>query len=298
MTRRKSALRIAAEVLVVLAVPLTLAADDPQPASVTPTPSLLLPPEPTPSAESPASEPADAFTPSPEFQEWITKLAREQLPDQYEKKKNWGHTAKSFDGLSVRLEDGQLKTHRKFKQANDGTWQMYRVTLKDPEEKFEVRIANLRTLASGRVAMDITAVANLEVFGRQSLWQHGVQIFSISAEADARVRLFAHTEVATRLDPTRFPPDVALEPEVKTARLDIPDFRLRRLGEFSGPLVRSLSHATREALEDKLRDDNEKLVAKLNKAIDKQEKKLRLSLADVMQSKWSGLLGAGQKSGE
>jgi len=298
MTCRKSALRFAAEVLVVLAVPLTLTADDPQPASVTPTPSLLLPPEPTPAAESPASEPADAFTPSPEFQEWITKLVREQLPDQYEKKKNWGHTAKSFDGLSVRLEDGQLKTHRKFKQANDGTWQMYRVTLKDPEEKFEVRIANLRTMANGRVAMDITAVANLEVFGRQSLWQHGVQIFSISAEADARVRLSAHTEVATRLDPTRFPPDVALEPEVKSARLDIPDFRLRRLGEFSGPLVRSLSHATREALEDKLRDDNEKLVAKLNKAIDKQEKKLRLSLADVMKSKWSGLLGAGQKSCE
>jgi hypothetical protein len=101
------------------------------------------------------------------------------------------------------------------------------------------------------------------------------------------------------MDVTRFPPDVVLDPEIKEARLDIPDFRMRRIGELHGPLVRALSHATREALEEKLAEDNAKLVAKLNRAIDKQEKKLKLSLADVIQSRWSGLLGAadGQDAG-
>src|SRR5438270_3930275 len=70
-----------------------------------------------------ADDASQPFTPSAEFQEWITRLVREQLPDQYEKKKNWGHTAKSFDGVSVRMENGRLKTHRKFKEANDGAWQ-------------------------------------------------------------------------------------------------------------------------------------------------------------------------------
>jgi hypothetical protein len=236
-------------------------------------------------------EPSDSFTPSAEFQDWITELVRQHIPVEYEKKKNWGHTATSFDGLSVRMEDGQLKTHRKFKQANDGTWQMYRVKLKDPSEKFDIQLANLRESSSGHVAMDVTAVANLEVFGRQSLWQHGVQLFSLSAEADARVRLLAHVDVAARIDASRFPPDVYLDPEVKTARLDIPDFRLRRVGQLDGPVVRSLSHATREALEEKLADDNEKLVASLNKQIAKQEKKLKLTLVDLMTSKWGRLLG-------
>ena len=36
----------------------------------------------------------------------------------------------------------------------------------------------------------------------------------------------------------------------------------------------------------------DKLVAKLNRAIDKQEPKLKLSLADVMNSQWSALVGA------
>jgi hypothetical protein len=78
---------------------------------------------------------------------------------------------------------------------------------------------------------------------------------------------------------------------VTAAKFEIPDFRMRRIGQFEGPLVRSLSHSIREALEEKLADDNDKLVAKLNRAIDKQETKLKLSLADVMKSKWKWLVG-------
>jgi hypothetical protein len=37
----------------------------------------------------------------------------------------------------------------------------------------------------------------------------------------------------------------------------------------------------RKELEDKLADDNAKLVAKLNKAIDKREEKLKLSAGDL-----------------
>src|SRR5438045_9616459 len=66
-----------------------------------------------------AVESSDSFTPSPEFQQWITELVRQQLPEDYEKRKNWGHQAKSFDGVSVKVEDGRIKTHRKFEDKND-----------------------------------------------------------------------------------------------------------------------------------------------------------------------------------
>jgi hypothetical protein len=287
-----------------------LAADEPQSAPVVPLlnselripssenssePDASLAPGPTRVLQPPIADPPEVFTPSPEFQEWITRLVREQLPDNYEKRKNWGHTAKSFDGVSVRLEGGNLKTHRKFREANDGKWQLYRIKLTDPDEKLDVKIAKIRRLPDGKVGLEITAVATLEAFGRQSLWQHGVQLYSVSAEATARVRLWAHAEVATHLDVTRFPPDISLDPKITAAKFEIPDFRLRRVGELHGPLVRSLSHATREALEEKLAEDNAKLVAKLNRAIDKQEKKLKLSFADVMQSRWSGLVGEASK---
>src|SRR3954454_16291656 len=243
-----------------------------------------------------AVESSDSFTPSPEFQEWITGLVRQQLPEDYEKRKNWGHQAKSFDGVSIKVEDGRLKTHRKYADKNDGEWQMYRVKLKDPAEKFDIQIANIRKLPDGKVGLEVTAIASLEAFGRQSQWEHGVQVYSISAEADARVRLWANVEVATHVDWSRLPPDISLDPQVTAAKFEVPDFRLRRVGQLEGPLVRSLSHATREALEEKLADDNAKLVAKLNRAIDMQEKKLRVSLADVMKSKWKWLVGDGDEN--
>src|SRR3954470_12841141 len=139
----------------------------------------------------------DSFTPSPEFQQWITKLVREHLPDDYERKKNWGHQAKSFDGVSVRMEDGRIKTHRKYEDKNDGQWQMYRVKLKNPEENLDIQIGKIRKLSDGKIGLEVTAIASLEVFGRQAQWEHGVQLYSLSAEADARVKLWANVEVAT-----------------------------------------------------------------------------------------------------
>lgn len=277
---------------------LDVCGQSPQPERLILAPPLLSPPAaaPSPADNAPlplraaAAEPADAFTPSAEFQKWICDLVRAHMPHQYEKKKNWGHTARTLDGLSIKLEDGRLKTHRKYKQAKDGKWQMYRVELVDPEDKFDVRVANLRELPDGRVGMSITAVASLKAHGRQALWEHGIQIFSISAEADSRVRLTSEAAIATRLDPTRFPPDVYLLPEVTAAKLEILEFKLRRISDLDGPVVRSLSHAVRKELEAKLAEDNARLVASLNKQIDKQEKKLKLSMADLMKSKWGKLL--------
>jgi hypothetical protein len=228
-------------------------------------------------------KPGAPFTPSPEFQAWLTDLIREHLPHEYERKKNWGNTEQRFDGLSVQLDDGRLKTHRKYAEVNDGRWTMYRVKLADPEEQFDVEVSRMEELPDGRVAMDLAAVARLDVFGRQSLWTRGVQVFSLSAEVDAKVRLTAHAEIATRIDPTVFPPDVHIAPRITTAHLEILDFRLRRISRADGPLVRSLSHTVREELEEKLAEDNEKLVSKLNKSLAKQLGKLKLSLAEMIR---------------
>jgi hypothetical protein len=76
-----------------------------------------------------------------------------------------------------------------------------------------------------------------------------------------------------------------LAPTITAAELDILDFKLRRISRADGPLVRSLSHTVREQLEDKLAEDNEKLVGKLNKSLAKQQGKLKLSLAEMMRVK-------------
>ena len=151
--------------------------------------------------------------------------------------------------------------------------------LLDPEHKFDVRVANLRQ--QGNLAVcDVTVVVAARVSGRHTQWENGVQLISIGAEADARLRLRAELAVAMKLDPSKFPPDVYFEPRVTKADLDILEFKLRRISHFGGPVVKSLSSSVREVLEDKIAEDRPKLVLRLNKSLAKQQSKLRFSAAD------------------
>lgn len=228
---------------------------------------------------------AESFTPSAEFQAFITALAREQLPDKYEKTKNWGQTTRVFDGWKVERHGLKIETRRRWKEANDGGWQMYRVDLVEPEKHFDVRIENVRQTGT-KVACDVAVVAAAHVLGRHTQWESGVQLVSVSAEAEAKLRLVATVEIGMSLDPAKFPPDLCLIPEVTSADIHVLQFRLRRVSHFHGPVVKSLSATVREVLEDKVADSREKLVASLNKSLAKQQDKLRLSLADALNSPW------------
>jgi hypothetical protein len=229
-----------------------------------------------------ASQP---FTPSAEFQELVTRVAREHLPDKYEKTKNWGKTTRVFDGWKLEREGLKLETRRRFKNVNDGAWQKYSIRLLDPQHKFDVRVTNLRQ-RDGQMVCDVAVVAAARVSGRHTQWENGVQLISIGAEADARLRLRAELAVGMKLDPTKFPPDVFLTPRVTQADLDILEFKLRRISHFGGPVVKSLSSSVREVLEDRIEEGRPKLAERLNKSLAKQDSKLRFSAAD-----WLAKLG-------
>jgi hypothetical protein len=233
------------------------------------------------SAEDDAEQPARPWTPPVEFQEFLTSIAREHLPDKYEKSKNWGHTKRVVSGLRVELDGLRLETRRRYRDVNDGAWQKYRIDILDPDKHFEVKLHSLRQ-EENKVLGKVIVEARLKVFGRHSQWERGVQLFSVSAEATARVRLTASVECTARLDASKLPPDVILSPRVTAADLKILDFELQRVGELSGPGVESLSHTVREILEERIAERRHKLVERLNKSLAKREEKFRLSASDLL----------------
>lgn len=225
---------------------------------------------------------------SAEFQALVAGLVRANLPDKFEDLRDWGQTKVLTTGLRVRREGLKLETKRKRKEVNDGTWKMYRLRVVDKDEQFQLWVENIRETESGRLAFDLTTIARLEAFGRWSVWERGVQLVSLSAEADARVRLRASCQLALRLDPSRLPPDVVLKPTVDRAELELLDFRLRRVSDLHGPLVRQLGRALEDVVEDKLTASRDRLPEKFNRQIDKQQDKLRFSLHDLLTSRWAG----------
>lgn len=235
--------------------------------------------DPAPASPAPASPPLAA---NDRLDDLITQIVRDQVPPEYEERRNWGQTTTVWSGVRVWIEDGQLETKRRQQRVNHGRWQLYRFRLVDPDRRFHVHVENLREVAPGRAAFDLWGEAQLAVMARVSEWQRGVQLFSVSANALATVRLRTTCEVGLKLEPGKLIPDVQLDPAVTAARLELVAFRLQRISQLHGPLVKELGDAIRGIVADRLADQQPKLVDKINRQLQKHRDAWRLSLQDVL----------------
>jgi hypothetical protein len=224
----------------------------------------------------------------------LTRVVQAALPEEYENRKHWGGTTEATIGVSLRRDGHRLQLRPRQKTVNHGTWKYYRVRLKSPDQSLRIELANIRQSPEGHVRFDLVAVADVEVFGRFSDWRYGIQLFSISALADARVRLTAECDVAMIIDPTRVPPDVELRPHVNQARLDLEHFELERLSQLHGDVAHELGKGVREILEEVLEEKRDKLVEKMNRQIERNQDHLRLSLRDAASGVWQKVSAAPQ----
>jgi hypothetical protein len=245
--------------------------------------------DPVPQAEGGDGElPAEKSGPS-DFDDLVTRIVLDNLPHEIVQDKDWGQTRQIWDGVHMRWEGSRLDTRRRWKTVNHGTWKRYEVRLIDPGQRFQVQVNTPRALEDGRVGIEAQVDAALDVFGRVAQWERGVQLFSMSAQATAVVRLRIDCSVAMKLDPSRFPPDVRFEPQVTSADLRLIEFRLNRISRAGGPLVRELSSAVRDFLDSKIADRRHQMVDRVNRQLDKHQDRLRLSVHDLLASQWGDL---------
>lgn len=223
-----------------------------------------------------------------QFQPMLVDTILDLVPNEYESTKHWGGTKEIVSGLDVKMRDGRLRTKRRRKDVNHGTWKRYNVTLVDPKEYFEIQVVNLVESSPGTATFDLVVRAKLDVYGRLQEWKRGVRLFSISAEAVADVELKLACQLTTKLDASHFPPDVLLRPTVANAESKLTQFKLRRLSKADGPIVREFGDGLEKILRKKLAEKDDKLASKINRQIQKNKDDLRLSVRDMVSS---GLFG-------
>lgn len=228
--------------------------------------------------------PADpTLVPSPEkLGEQATRLLRDVLPREFENSKKWGLTKRIVSGVDVDRDGLKFTTHRRWKEVNDGLWKRYRATLVDPEQRLQLKVVRIEETDAGRVQMDMVLDTALDLEARVVKYKRNLRLFSLTAHADAEVRLELDVELGASLDPTKLPPDIVFDVVVKDAKLELVKFRLRRLSDIKGVAARQLGKLVEELAEDELKDQRRKLVEKLNKKIDKKRDRLRFSFHDLL----------------
>ncbi len=201
----------------------------------------------------------------------LAQIVREAIPPIYEREEDWGRTKRITTGLRV----DKLKFSRRKKEVDHGIWKRYRIELVEPEEHLHVRVENLRNLAEGQAALTLVLEAKLRGRAQARVYNRGLHVITLTTEGHTDLTIRADFEVAVSAIPANFFAGIQLSPVATEAQVDLRDFELTRVGELHGPLARELGSGMKRVLENEL--EGPKLVAKINRAIDKNRDRLKVT---------------------
>jgi hypothetical protein len=205
----------------------------------------------------------------------VARLIADAIPRDYERHKDWGRTKRITSGVRSSGNFFDFDVYRRKTEVKHGVWKHYRVVLVDPDQHLDVRIDHLRSAGPGRIACTLLVSTKLHGWARAKVYNRGVHLIALEAECDASLRLSLDVEVAIEAAPSIYLAGFALRPEVIAGRLLLDDFRLTRVSDLSGPLVRELGDGLRHLVEHEL--DGPTLAAKLNRSINKRRDRLQLT---------------------
>jgi hypothetical protein len=204
------------------------------------------------------------------------RLISEAIPREYERSKDWGRTKQITTGLRSSGNFFDFDIHRRKTEVNHGVWKKYRITLVEPEKNLDVTITNLRSIEANRFGLTLSVTARLHGWARAKVYDRGIHLIAIEADADTTAHLTLDAEFAVETVPTSaYLPGIAVRPVVSDAHLKLKDFRLNRISDLRGSLAKELGDGLRHVLEDEL--SGPKLVAKLNRSIEKRRERLQLT---------------------
>ena len=205
------------------------------------------------------------------------------VPPEYENTKSWGGTKEVWDGLKVSVDGLRIKTKRRKKNVNHGTWKKYSAWLVKPRDNLHVELSELHERDDGRIEFVLTVRTPLGATGRLSEWVRDVQLYSFSINAQGYLSLRMRCDMALALNFQHLPPDLLLDPVVSDAEIRLVDFRVTRISDLSGPLVHELGKNLHRILQDELHQRRDEIVRDMNEQIDKHRQHMRLSLYELLQ---------------
>ncbi len=166
-------------------------------------------------------------------------------PVLYEKEHDWGRQVPTASGLEWRgLRPRVTKSPR-----NDGVWRKIRVTAQDLPRTLELRLSDLQNVGPDRQTFKVFLAFQAGVEYEQQNWEHGLRLYSGSAEARVRVKLMLACESTFRVESTKqLRPDLIFLLRVVKAELSYDNLVFEHLAGIGGSGARLLGEALRSSL--------------------------------------------------
>lgn len=226
--------------------------------------------------------------------QWALDWGRQLLPESYQRDKDWDKQKRIYAGFNIRADDGRLSTKRRWKEVNHGRWLRYDIRLGDVYDprRLKVQVTDAHLGEDQRLHFEARVDTRVDVHLQQQHWNLGVRLYSLSVEADARLRMEIVGDIGFELDLTRIPPDVLADPHVSTIRLSLVDLNVDRISHVGGEVPESIGDLVKQVIRDEyLPSQQAKIAEKLNRQIDRRRDRLRLGASDWLSRRLSPLSG-------
>lgn len=234
---------------------------------------------------------------SPETLAMLSHTARsiliEALPEEIEKKDDWGETRERLSQLKLKNDGLKLRFEKTTKPVNHGLWKQLVVVPVDPMKNLQFRILEARGNGT-TVAFQVLVHTPLVATARVERWRTGVKMLNFSTEADATIEMRLAGELRygyTTEGGTKY---LTLSPRVTAVDVKLVEFDLRRISKAAGPLVHELGDMLTDPLAEQLDKHEPKITEKVNKSIAKRQDRLKIPVS--LPFDFSGWTWSGEKS--
>lgn len=228
------------------------------------------------SAACDGNAPTMAAEMAPGVAEIVRQALLAVLPEEYVDTKHWGKH-RAVPQIRWQQKGSRLRVDVQDKPVPHGTWTQYKVRLVNPDEQLRLTLSPPRLSQDGSLLVDSRLNVRLALFGRLSQWWYGVQLYSFSANAEVDVTIAIrwngrwqwHTMWGALV------PMIQVRAEDVQVHLD--QFRLLRVSQVGGRVAEELGRVARRWLEDALEEQEPRLVAQINRQLERYERKVKLS---------------------
>lgn len=212
-----------------------------------------------------------------EVQNFIRELALVLLPPKFDDEDGWGDEKKIESGLDIDFDDGKIKTHRRWKSVNHGSWIRASGSLVEPEKTMTLKIFRRAGADATEQIYRIQLLARANVSGTQQQWNHGVMFWSVTADAEADIQIDVNLKVRTDVVAKESGgSSLQIQPEVTHAVMRLNGFSLKRISHVRGGMAREFGEAFEGLVKLAVERQNKKLPSQINKALVKQKDKLQV----------------------
>ncbi len=210
----------------------------------------------------------------------LASLAMRYVPPVYRGDKDWGDTKKIWAGVHTELDGLKLKTHRKFRDVNHGRWIQYEIQFPNvaAPDAARTEIQSVVKTEEGGWIIGSTTVAPMNFTARVESWNLGVKLYRVTVTGHLRVGLQLTSNLRFLADYSEVIPAIVVDPKIEGAKVTLESFEVDRVSRMGGDAAEAWGEMMQAIIVERfIEGQNDKIVSKLNQAIDKHRKDLKLS---------------------